>query len=237
MIQGATALLGATPIFWGRYFTSISTAGNVEYRHAQENPLLNAAGIRLLPVARQTGNVNGGKQLGITDGAANAQDFIRTFGVQSLMRQGGSFYMFLDVEGSPSLSADYYAGWAQGLAQEADSLSAAELSILPCVYATQSDKATWSAVAAAMANGTPCHGAWIARYATGKCGMGAWDPAMVTPTAPVPFPCPILAWQYAGNCLNGQIDCSQTNPGIDIEAQLLAYLVLPPAQMAAGTIT
>ena len=237
MIHGASALLGATPVFWGRYFSSITAVGKVEYRHAVENPVLNAAGIRLLPVARQTGNVNGSRQQGVADGVANAQDYIQTFGPQILRQQGGRFYMFLDVEGSPSLSADYFAGWAQGLAQESASLSAGSVALLPCVYATQSDRATWIAVAAAMAAGTQCHGAWIARYATGQCSMGAWEPAIVTPAAPVPFPCPILVWQYAGNCMGGQIDCSQTNPGIDVNGQLLAFLVLPPAQMAVTSIT
>jgi hypothetical protein len=227
MIQGASTLLGATPVFWGRYFTSVSTSGSVEYRHAEENPVLNAAGIRLLPVGRQTANVDGSTQQGITDGAANAKDFISTFGEPFLAAQGGRFYMFLDVEGSPCLSKAYFEGWAQGLAQEAGSLK-----ILPCVYAMQSDTQTWSSVAAAMAAGTECHGAWIARYYTGKCEIGEWDPAILTPAAPVPFPCPILAWQYAGNCLQGQIDCSQTNPDIDVQTQLLQFLVQPPAAVS-----
>jgi hypothetical protein len=229
MIQGASALLGATPVFWGRYFTSVSTTGDVEYRHAEENQLLNAAGVPLLPIARQTGNVDGRVEQGIADGVANARDFIRTFGTQVLTEQGGRFYMFLDVEGSPSLSQDYFVGWAQGLAEEAESLGGGSVQILPCVYGTHTDTDTWSAVAAAIAAGTPCFGAWIARYFSGQCVMGEWQPAIVTPLAPVPFPCPILAWQYAGDCLDGQIDCSQTNPDIDIQSQLLAFLVLPPA--------
>jgi hypothetical protein len=229
MIQGASSLLGATPVFWGRYFTSVSATGDVEYRHADENQPLNAAGIRLLPIGRQTANVDGTTQQGIADGVANAQDFITTFGVQFLTQQGGQFYMFLDVEGSPCLSQAYFEGWALGLAQEADSLSGGSVAILPCVYAMQSDTATWTSVASAMAAGAQCYGAWIARYYTGQCSMGEWDPAILTPAAPVPLPCPILAWQYAGNCLQGQIDCSQTNPEIDVQTQLLAFLVLPPA--------
>lgn len=229
LIQSATGLFGSAPIFWGRYFTGVSTTGSTEYRHAQENQPLNAAGIRLLPVARQTATVNGTSQQGVTDGTSNAQDFISTFGTEVLTGQGGRFYMFLDVEGAPSLSQAYFTGWAQGLAQESASLSAGSVAILPCVYGMQSDTATWSAVALAMAAGTPCHGAWIARYYTGQCAMGPWESSIVTPSAPVPFPCPILAWQYAGNCLEGQIDCSQTNPSVDVTTQLLPFLVLPPA--------
>lgn len=37
LIQLATDLFGQTPSFWGRYFTSASTSGAVEYRHLKEN--------------------------------------------------------------------------------------------------------------------------------------------------------------------------------------------------------
>jgi hypothetical protein len=239
MIESATALLGATPAFWGRYFTSVATTGTVEYRHAQENAPLNQAGVRLLPIARQTDRVNGSMDRGIADGIANARDFITTFTSGALASQGGQFLMFLDVEGppAPSLSQDYFTGWAQGLSQESLAASGGSVQILPCVYGTQSDVKTWSAVAGAMATGAECHGAWIARFRTGKCTMGDWDPSIVTPASPVPFPCPILAWQYAGNCLEGRIDCSQTNPNIDARSQLLAFLVLPPGahQMTQAT--
>lgn len=237
LIHAAAELLGAAPVFWGRYFTSVSTSGTVEYRHAVENQPLNRAGIRLLPIARQTGHVNGSVDRGIADGVANAQDFIATFSPEVLASQGGQFLMFLDVEGapSPSLSQDYFSGWAQGLAQEARAVSGGTVRIMPCVYGTQSDGKTWSAVAAAQSAGVACHGAWIARFHSGKCTMGDWEPNIVTPSSPTPFPCPILAWQYAGNCLTsaGEIDCSQINPNIDVEAQLFAFLVMPPGAMTA----
>jgi hypothetical protein len=233
LIQSATDFYGATPAFWGRYFTSVNTAGSVEYRHAVENQPLNAAGIRLLPIARQTANVDGSLQQGIEDGVANARDFITTFDASFLSSQGEKFYMFLDVEGSPSLSPDYFTGWALGLAEESASssnnLSRGSVGILPCLYATQGDAATWVALAAAQAAGVRCMGVWIARYFSGNCEMGEWSDLIVTPAAPDPFPWPILAWQYAGNCLDGAIDCSQTNPNIDAQGQLLDFLVLPPA--------
>jgi hypothetical protein len=229
LIQAATDNYGSVPVFWGRYFTSVTTTGDAEYRHAVENLPLNQAGIRLLPIARQTNHVNRGTQQGIDDGMANAEDFISTFGAGLLAAQGGVFCMFLDVESTPSLSLEYYTGWAQGLALESQALTTGTVQVLPCVYGTQSDAATWGAVQAAMAAGIPCQGAWIARYYTGSCALTDWDDAVVTPVVPSPFPCPILAWQYAGDCLGGLIDCSQTNPEIDLEAQLLNYLVLPPA--------
>jgi hypothetical protein len=235
MIQSAAELLGGTPVFWGRYFTSINTTGSVEYRHSSENGPLAQAGIRVLPVARQTKNVNGTSDQGIADGVANAQDYITTFTPDLLVRQGGRFYVFLDVEGSPSLSQSYYRGWVQGLTQQAESQTGGGVTILPCVYATQSDVTTWKAVGAAISAGVPCSGAWIARYFTGNCAMGDWQSNIVTPSAPTPFPCPILAWQYAGNCMNGQIDCNQTNPAIDLENDLLRFLVMPPGAGAGAT--
>ncbi len=237
LIQSASDLLGATPAFWGRYFTSAQTTGAVEYHHATEDPPLHAAGIRLLPVARQTAHVNGSFEQGIEDGVANANDFISTFGMPYLASQGGRFYMFLDVEGSPSLSPGYYAGWAQGLAQRSATLSGAlgTVAVLPCVYATQGDEPTWAALSAACKGGAQCMGIWIARYDPGTCQMGQWSDSIVTPRSPSPFPWPILAWQYAGNCLKGAIDCSQTNPHIDAQSQLLDFLVLPPGIGALAT--
>ena len=227
MITAATNLLGSTPVFWGRYFTSVTTTGDVEYRHAIENAPLHAAGIRLLPICRQTHHVAGNAALGEADGDANAQDFIETFGADVLTAQGGTFILFLDVEGAPSLSADYYTGWVSGLRQAALALTGGNVQILPGLYASQGDAATWQALAAAINAGSICEGVWIARYYTNQCALGNWDDSIVTPPAPSPFPAPILAWQYAENCLNGQIDTSQTNPGIDLNNDLLSYLVQP----------
>lgn len=231
LIQKATDLYGTTPVFWGRYFTSPTTSGAAEYHHATENGPLNAAGIRVLPVARQTAHVAGTKAQGVQDGTANAQDFIQTFGVPELTSQGGQFIMVLDVEGNPDLNPDYYTGWAQGLVSAAQSLSGNTVEMLPCLYASHGDTGTWQALGTAIANGAPCSGVWVARYlnslASGE--MGDWNDGVVTPATPNPFPATILAWQYAENCLSGSIDCSQTNPAIDLQNDLLQFLVLPPA--------
>lgn len=234
LIQSATDLYGAAPVFWGRYFTSVTTAGSVEYRHAKENGPLNAAGIRLLPVARQTKHVNGTQQQGVTDGVANAKDYITTFGAAFLAARGGKFYMFLDVEGDPSLSPAYYTGWAEGLAQESANqcesagLAVDAMQVQPCVYGPQSDSATWSALGTAQADGAQCMGVWIARYNPNECNLADWSDLKVTPSTPSPFPWPILAWQFSDKCLSGQIDGSQTNPNTDAQSQLLDFLVLPP---------
>jgi hypothetical protein len=112
LIELATEALGAKPVVWGRYFTSVATTGVVEYRHLKENQPLRTDGIRVLPIARQTKRVNGSVADGSADATANAEDLILTFGADYLASQGGQVFMFLDVESTPSLSVAYYQGWA-----------------------------------------------------------------------------------------------------------------------------
>ncbi len=236
MVQSAAALFGETPAFWGRYFTRATTTGTVEYRHAQENPVLAQFGIRLLPIARQTKDAGGTAAQGAADAQGNVGDLFATFGVDYLASLGGELLMFLDVEGtpasgSPSLALDYWAGWAPTLASYSGASSAGRVAILPCVYARQGDDATWDTLTQAAAQGIPCHGAWVARYYSGSCDLSDWDDAIVTPVVPVP--CDILLWQYAENCCDGAIDCSQTNPGLDIQTALLQRLILPPAALGS----
>ena len=57
MIPEAQKLMGAKPRFWGRYFQGNS--GDGEYLHAKENKPLHDAGIRVLPISRQTNKVGG----------------------------------------------------------------------------------------------------------------------------------------------------------------------------------
>jgi hypothetical protein len=232
MVQAAAALFGQTPAAWGRYFTSPTTAGTVEYRHAQENAVLAQYGIRLLPIARQTKDVGGTAAQGTSDAEGNVDDLFATFGADYLASLGGELLMFLDVEGtpasgSPSLALDYYLGWGQTLASASRAASGGRVTVLPCVYARQGDDATWTVLEEAAAQGVPCQGAWVARYYYSSCALTDWDDAIVTPT--VAIPCPILLWQYAENCCNGAIDCSQTNPALDIQTALLQRLILPPA--------
>ncbi len=115
MVDVAAELLGQMPVLWGRYFTSVATSGLVEYRARRENQALRDRNIRVLPIARQTKHVDGTQADGSADAQLNAEDLIKTFGVSYLQSQGGRFIMFLDVEGTPSLSTDYYLGWARTL--------------------------------------------------------------------------------------------------------------------------
>ncbi len=232
LIQAATNLWGQAPTFWGRYFTGPSTGGSVEYHHSSENPVLAAANIRLLPVARQTSHVAGTEAQGTADAQANVSDILATFPQAYLASQGGQFLIFLDVEGlpqsgSPSLSIEYYTGWAQTLTSYSRSQTDNAVTILPCVYARQGDNQTWNVLVTANGNGIPCSGAWVARYFNPSCDMNDWNSSVAMPS--VKLPCDVLIWQYAENCCNGAIDCNQTNPNVNIQTELLSKLILPPA--------
>jgi hypothetical protein len=216
----AEQLLGEKPLFWGRYFSTPTTGGSGEYRHNTESATLRVEKIRLLPIARQTKHVAGSEADGEGDGRANAADLVATFGHDSLVEQG-ELFLFLDVEGEPSLSADYYRGWCKGLASVAPAIM-----IRPCVYANKADGRTWAALNNAAATGAPCHGLWVAHWPspTGP-RPPAWSARDTTPEPGVSAH--VLLWQYAGNAGGGRLDCSQANPALDLENVLLRYLILP----------
>jgi len=232
IIQTAIELFGQTPALWGRYFTSPTTSGSVEYHHAQENGVLAQFNIRLLPIARQTSHVGGTATQGTSDAKGNVDDIFATFDTKYLAGQGGEFLMFLDVEGSPqtgspSLALDYYTGWAKTLISYSRSASNNAVTILPCVYARQGDNDTWNVLVNANQQGNKCYGGWVARYYYSSCDMTDWDNDLVMPSVALPFD--VLLWQYAENCCGGVIDCNQTNPGVNIQDELLGRLILPPA--------
>jgi hypothetical protein len=228
LIQCAEDVFGAAPVLWGRYFTSTSTSGDVEYRHLKENQILRQKNVRVLPIARQTKRVGGTQAQGSLDAEANVEDLIITFGRDYLSSQGGKFFMFLDVEGAPSLSAAYYMGWAQTLVSHSAAITNNGVQLLPCVYATQLDDPTWQAVASCAEQGVQCGGAWVAHWVHRGChNLDDWQDAAVTPKTALP--CKVLLWQYADDCFGGTgFDSNQTNPGIDLEHEFLARLILPP---------
>jgi hypothetical protein len=232
LIDLAAGNCGETPVVWGRYFTSAGTTGIVEYRHARENQPLRDANIRVIPIARQTLRVNGTQADGSADAQLNAEDIIDTFGASYLAQNGGQFFMFLDVEGSPSLSVPYYLGWAQTLVAHSNAYSGNAVTILPCVYAPQGNSPTWQAVSNAAAQGCNCYGAWVARWRIRGCGAPIpWDQQLVTPA--VQIPCDVVLWQYADECQGGGgFDSNQISPLIDRNA-FLSKCILPPGTPVA----
>jgi hypothetical protein len=226
LIAQATHALGAPPAFWGRYFTSRQTTGAAEYRHKVEDGPLSSHGIRVLPIARQTNRVNGTEAEGEADGKANAEDIIATFREDYLAAQGGSFFVFLDVEGSDgsNLSADYYTGWVKGLAQAGTAVT-----FRPCIYGGPLDQVTWTSLRQAIANGATCDGLWLARW------VSTAEP--VPWVAPKPTPDPgvrVLAWQYSNPRNDGaQVDRDLINPELDARNDFLAFLIPPPSPNVA----
>ncbi len=223
LITAATQAIGQKPAFWGRYFTSPQTTGNVEYRHRLEDAVLASNGIRVLPIARQTNDVGGTRADGQREGLANASDVIATFGEDYLAAQGGQFFLFLDVEGSGSsrLSADYFTGWADGLTAASKTVD-----ILPCVYGLPGDAVTWTALARALSQGAKCRGLWLAHPLVSTPEPVAWNAALVRPS---PDPgAPVLLWQYMFASGGVNVDRSLVNPAIDAQADLLRFLVPPP---------
>jgi hypothetical protein len=223
LLDDARRVLGQAPAFWGRYFTSAQTTGNVEYRHRLEDALLAANNVRVLPIARQTNRVSLGLEDGRNDGRANADDLIKTFTESHLAKLGGEVMIFLDVEGNGRsiLSSAYYTGWAAGLAEVS-----ANVHFLPCVYGVTSDSATWTNLRAARAQNVPCHGIWLARWIPDVEPV----PWSAPRTRPVVDPgVPVLAWQYTSPRDGAAIDRNLVNPELDAQRDFLRFLVLPPS--------
>jgi hypothetical protein len=170
-IDVASQQTGHSIEFWGRYFKNPGNTSPEQYQPNKEAALLNEKNIRVLPIGRQTGHVAGSESLGRADGTTNAKAIIGAFGTQVLSALPHGLVVFLDVEGppNPSLSVDYYKGWADGLAQTAQ---AAGVKLLPAVYGPQGDSATWTHLAQAVSNGAACEGTWIAR--PGTLGSRSW---------------------------------------------------------------
>ena|SRR5437762_1608627 len=227
LIDVARDELGSPPVVWGRYFTGSATKNSVVYRPDLENEVLHAAGIRLLPIARQTDRVSTTNQHGRADGHMNADAFIDAFGIPALAAAGKELLMFLDVEGPPhSLAASYYRGWASALQTRSRDRSNGKFVIRPAIYATQADDVTWRVVQ--HGSGLTCVAGWVARWRKRGCAKPLdWDPAIVTPNVPLDFP--IVLWQYSDECHGGDgFDCNEISIVPEDERFLLQRLIIPP---------
>jgi hypothetical protein len=231
-INVAKEQTGHTIEFWGRYFKDPGNTSPEQYQPKKEAALLNQKNIRVLPIGRQTGHVAGSESEGRTDGRTNAKAIIAAFGADVLRGLPQGLLVFLDVEGSPhpSLSVDYYKGWADGLAQTGQ---ASGINLLPAVYGAQGDSSTWTHLAQAVANSAACEGTWIARPGTLGChALKPFNETFVRPPG-LPHSIKVLAWQAVLECHN--LDFSILNP--DFDTATLGKLVLPqpaPQPVAAG---
>lgn len=221
---------GITPAFWGRYFKRPGFPE--DYQPAQENAVFRRHHIRLLPIARQTTRVAGSAADGAEDALQNVDAYVGALGVGSLGAIGGELLMFLDVEGTsarhPNLSLDYWIGWSSALVARSRAIGGGSFTVVPAVYCRQNQNATWEAIARAAELGFRCFGAWIFRARNNACTrpIPDWDAAFNTPA--VKLPCPIMAWQFAIDCLfEGGVDFDMVHPDPAIESALLNRLVIP----------
>jgi hypothetical protein len=204
LIRLATQLLRGPPAFFGRYFKGPHNPNPIQYQAGVENQVLSAHNIPVLCIARQTNRVGGSNADGVADAVNNMSAVITSFGADYLAGLGFEPLIFLDTElgdNQPSLSADYFHGWADALRNQGPIGGGVQLKFTPAIYINRSDAKAWRALATAISNGAMCRGAWVANYGrrTGVEGPPAWDPAQAGPKPPVSAPCPILAWQYAGD--------------------------------------
>jgi hypothetical protein len=230
LIASAVDVLASLPRFWGRYFKGPGNTNPVQYQARRENSVLSRAKVRVLPIARQTSNVGGSRSDGDRDGRQNAQAIVESFGSQYLGSLNNNPLIFLDVEQTVPLSAEYYLGWSQALTDEGSKLSNDAVHLTPAVYSSHGSNQTWQALSAALGRGATCGGVWVARYvvSNGCAPMPGWSEERVRPLG-LPEDVPVLAWQYAQNCKN--IDCNQANPRF--QNQLIDQLILPPETRVA----
>jgi hypothetical protein len=191
--------LGRAPVLWGRYIYAPgqinSTGKHDSHYSAAENSFLRSNNIRLLPIARQTGNVGGDADTAIRDAKLNVEALFEAISPNYLAGADPNALVFLDVEESNALSAEYYLAWAQTIADHSSEKSSGHVRLRPAIYAGPTHAETWNALAKAVNQGSVCYGAWMARYFLhGSPIPPAWNDGFVTPT--VKMDSPILAWQY-----------------------------------------
>jgi len=177
LIASAADVLESPPRFWGRYFKGPGNTNPGQYQARRENAVLERAKVRVLPIARQTHNVRGSSRDGDRDGRQNAQAIVESFGPQYLGSLNNNPLVFLDVEKTVPLSAEYYLGWSQALTDEGSKLSNDAVHLTPAVYSSHGSSQTWRALSAALRRGATCGGVWVARYvvSNGCAPMPGWS--------------------------------------------------------------
>jgi hypothetical protein len=149
----SSSYLGQAPAFWGRYFYApgqINSEGHKDSHYsAAENEFLRSNGIRVLPLARQTGHVSTDSATGSIDARHNVDAIFEAFPVAYLAGADPSALVFLDVEPEGPLNPDYYAGWSSTISSYSARISGGSVKLKPAIYANMHDDPTWSALARA----------------------------------------------------------------------------------------
>lgn len=188
----ATGALQQAPAFWGRYFKGPGNLEPTQYQPTQEADIFADSHLRILPVARQTTRVGGTQAMGYDDGLRNAAAIMAALGSVSLASNTAGVAVFLDVEPSHSLSADYFTGWSTGLVEAgreklvdfADEIAAGKatpgtnVGFIPCIYGHHAADDTWKALSEAVRRGARCDAAWVVYMdANPSFPIGPWRAA------------------------------------------------------------
>jgi hypothetical protein len=229
LIDFAESVLGQVPAFWGRYFKGPSNTDPVQYQARRENSVLHGNDIRVLPIARQTLRVGLSRTAGDEDGRRNVRAILEAFGSDYLAGLGSRFFVFLDVEESHPLSADYWSGWSEALIEEGRGATNSSVEFIPAIYGSRDATTTWCELAKAISSGSACGGAWIAAWRSPPCAPPPdWADVDIVPVN-LPEEVSALAWQYGGNCRN-LIDCNSSNPSLQDE--FITGLIMPPPSLS-----
>ncbi len=234
LIDLARKKLGSAPVVWGRYFNG-HAHNDAEYVPG-EAALFRDASLKLLPIAQQTTKVGNDADEGAANARMNVQKFIDRIGADHLAANGTEYLMFLDVEDdasthSPALNADYYVGWSKALVSESQRLSKGAFAILPAVYAPRRSDDTWNALKEAEDNGAvPCRAIWITRSHNDACNRPVpdWNAQQAFRTPDVAVSCPIVCWQYAIDCPDGNgVDLNLVTANDGDRDFVLSRLIVP----------
>lgn len=231
-----TGALGVpAPGFWGRYFYAphqVASGGNVDSNHYSpaENSFLRARGIRVLPIARQTGHVAGTAAQAVSDARQNVAAIFECFSPGYLASADPDVLVFLDVEeqvGQPVLTSQYYAAWSAEIERASAESSGGLVAMRPAIYTSRGARDSFLALKAAMAGGSHCFGVWTARGLSHGSPL-AFSEAQMLPV--VPLDCPTLLCQYFLSPDQAppdeNLDMSVCNPAH--QDMLMSRLVMPP---------
>jgi hypothetical protein len=199
---------GALPQWWARYLGDPKDP--ITLNAEKESPLLQAAGVPLVTIARRSGVVSLGSDRGQQCGAEDAKQLAAIAAKYPVNSK-----VFLDVEMTPVLSAFFWKAWA---------IEIARAGFEPCVYLPNAvyHRPQWEALNTAILRGAPCAGIWVAGYfyqSNDECNKGTstykeilWDKRLTSG----PATAPVLAWQYIGNAYGKQFDFNALSPDVDI---------------------
>lgn len=138
---------GVYPVAWGRYLGSI---------HPAEIDLFAELGIDLVAIDNGSVRLVCGDHVTGTHLGKQAVDRLMALTNDKTKSRLG-YTIFLDIESSPNLSADFYHGWA---------LAVCDAGAVPAVYIPnyKYHPESWIALERAIADGAPCAGTWSAWY-------------------------------------------------------------------------